>query len=143
MRPKRSWVPRALVALTLLACVTVGVATFPTWWARRIASDLRQDTVAWDSHRYQHVGGVFTTRGTRWDPLDTWECTTWRDTFGNKELNHRFGRLWLPRRVHYEFLLQVTGADLPEDPAAWETWINDHRNFVWDDRQKRLVEPKS
>jgi hypothetical protein len=39
--------------------------------------------------------------------------------------------------------MQITGQDLGNNPDAWDAWFKAHPNLVWDEQQKRLVEPKA
>ena len=126
------WMPRALVALTILLCLGVGGYAGQVWWARRVVSgknlyemdsvldDVDLRSLAPDSG---YLKGIY----------EGWIECPWSGR------RNRDG-VWIPKRAFYEGMSQLTGQILPNDPSAWEAWFKAHPNLVWDDKQKRLVE---
>ena len=128
----RRWMPRALVILTILVVLGVGGYAGQVCWARRIAAEehLPPDGA---------MAEAFPAEMIEW-----WRETPWYGRWGHDLEGYDYDRprRWVPRRVTHEFFVRVTGQNLPNDPSAWEAWFEAHPSLVWDEKQKRLVEPK-
>ena len=63
-----------------------------------------------------------------------------------REPSHDCSRLAVNRigmkRTYYELFKSMATQEMGNDPDVWEAWFKTHPNLVWDDKQKRLVEPK-
>ncbi len=130
---KSRWFVRSLVALTATFCLGVGGYAGQVWWAKRVAFQVR--TEGFPQGNAEDTSGWLGVWGTFIGYLATWERCPW---YGFCE-----GGRWIPRRTFYEFFRAATGQDLPDDPAAWRSWLNGAQSgLAWDDKQKRFVELK-
>jgi len=127
----KSWLVRFRIVLAALLCLGVAAYAGQMWQAKRVAS-IR--AALWGMQipltRYRSDAEKFG------ELLREWRRSSWHGKWfrGSGKLR------WIPRRTHYEEMKLITGQDLGNDPAAWESWFKTHPNLVWDERQKRLAE---
>ena len=165
-KPPSRWFPRALVVLTVLVCLGVGGYAGQVWWARRMAEDIITTTFSIPGFNLVQPG-----LDLDWPHSlkKEWGDVPWYGRFGCFGVNfhtiqkkaimgrpasgvigtthsspyiHLNSWVWHPRRTYFEVLKLMTGESLPNDPSAWETWFETHPDLVWDEKRKRLVEPK-
>ena len=126
------WLPRVLVALTVLVCLgAVGYAG-QILLARRCAVSALDGYVKnalengrWTGQQY----GLECIRGWRLTP-------PWGQWLGRQNPS----LVWCPHRTVHELLTLMTGQALPNDPDAWEAWFQAHPDLAWDKEHKRLVD---
>ena len=80
--------------------------------------------------------------------MTDWETCPWYGRQVFNDVSDERWKTWLamprwPRSAYYELAKLLTGQDLPNDPDAWKAWFKAHPNLVWDNKQKRLVEPSA
>ena len=135
------WLPRALVAGTIMVCLGVGGFVAQSWWAKQVSEDVL--TLAWNMNQ---AGPRFYSPKVHlkhWRAMPLWgRFGTFPLPTAGTQSRFAFGsdRLWAPRRTYYEMFKSLTGEDLGNDPSAWEAWLNAHPNLVWDEKRKRLVD---
>ena len=162
-QPGRPWIVRFLVVLTVLLCLGTGSCVWEARCAERIASRLVEQVENRQKAMAGTPSGDFDWSAGFWsdvvweDYLQHWRLEPWYGRRGDqlffkchREQGYEMrGELmsvsmdgvgWVPRRSYPALLRKVTGADLPNDPAAWEAWFQAHPRLVWDPKQRRLVD---
>jgi len=126
------WLVRGLVIGTALLCLGVAGYAGQVWQAKRIASE-------WRSSQYYRTN----PREALKSHILWWPKTPFYGEWGDLwETLHGLHHFWMPRRTHYEILKLLAEEDLGNDPSAWEVYLKDHPDLVWDDQLKRLVDGK-
>jgi hypothetical protein len=128
------------VLLTAFLCLgTVGYAG-QIWWARRLVLKypIPFPMSCWGGREKDEVAvlsSINLWRSTPW--WGVWTCDNNDEVFAKRRTY-----VWVPRRFYLERLKSVSPEDVGDNPSAWEAWFKAHPNLIWDEKQKRLVEPK-
>ena len=106
------------------------------WWAKRLVSAMLGGSPT------NYIINLCTShgKGDASNDVELMYASQWKEAPWYGHLLN--GNCWWPRRFYYEFFCRLTGLDLGNNPSAWEAWFKAHPNLVWDEKLKRLVEPK-
>ncbi len=133
---KSRWLVRSLVILAALLCLGMAGYAGQVWWARRIANSTYGAICAFDE--MSHGASPYCMGSQEF--FTAWRACPWWGYLGE---NPRTGSpRWHPQRAFLEHLRSISGVNLPNAPDAWEAWFKAHPELVWDDKLKRLVDPK-
>jgi len=134
----KRWSVRLAVVLTALLCLGVAGYVGQTRRGERIASLFVDTYGAYPPTWNRNACPEPSVSDVVW----RWRRCPWYGECVNVPLQSGTNYTWVPRSAYLAYAVKITGLDLGNDPSAWEVWFQTHPNLVWDERLKRLVEPR-